>query len=75
MLRTKELTKSNDLRFDDSGEGLSVSRGGGKGKRGNSKGSDMSKYRCLKGHKTSHFKRDRVLGQSRMITPYKLQLP
>jgi len=27
-LRTKELTKFNDWKFDDSGEGLSVSRGG-----------------------------------------------
>jgi len=30
-LRTKELTKFNDLKFDDSGEGLSVSKGGGVG--------------------------------------------
>jgi len=33
-LRTKELTKSKDLRTDENGEGLSVSRGNGGG-RGN----------------------------------------
>jgi len=59
-LRTKELTKSKDLRADENGEGLSVSRGNGdgRGNRGSSKGGNKAKYKCFKCHKFGHFKRD-----------------
>jgi len=59
-LRTKELTKSKDLRANENNEGLSVSRGngGGRGNRGSSKSGNKSKYRCFKCHKMGHFKRD-----------------
>jgi len=48
-LRTKELTKSKDLRADENGESLSVSRGngGGRGNRGSSKGGNKAKYKCF----------------------------
>jgi len=66
-LRTKELTKFKDLKVDDSGEGLNVSRGRnehrgkGKGKlrsKSRSKGFDKSKYKCFLCHKLGHFKKD-----------------
>jgi len=59
-LRTKELTKSMDLRADENSEGLSVSRGngGGRGNRGSSKSGNKEKYKCFKCHKFGHFKRD-----------------
>jgi len=59
-LRTKELTKSKDLRVDENGEGLSVSRGngGGRGNRGSSKGGNKAKYKCFNCHKFGHFNRD-----------------
>jgi len=56
-LRTKELTKSKDLRADEINEGLSVSRGNGGG-RGSSKSGNKEKYKCFKCHKFGHFKRD-----------------
>ena len=59
-LRTKELTKSKDLRADENSEGLSVSRGnsGGRGNRGSSKSGNKEKYKCFKCHKFSHIERD-----------------
>ena len=58
-LRTKELTKSKDLKADDNGEGLSVSRrNGGRDKRENSTSDNKLKYKCFKCHKIGHFKRD-----------------
>jgi len=59
-LRTKELTKSKDLRADENSEGLSVSRGngGGRGNRESSKSGNKAKYKCFKCHKFGHFKRD-----------------
>ena len=66
-LRTKELTKFKDLKVDDSGEGLNVSRGRnehrgkGKGKlrsKSRYKGFDKSKYKCFLCHKLRHFKKD-----------------
>jgi len=59
-LRTNELTKSKDLRSDENGEGLSVSRGSGgaRGNQGSSKGGNKAKYKCFKCHKFDHFKRD-----------------
>ena len=52
-LRTKELKKLKDLEFDDSGEGLSVSRGrrGSRRNCGNSKGGNNSKHKCFKCYK------------------------
>ena len=59
-LRTKELTKSKDLRADENSEGLGVSRGngGGRGNREISKSGNKDKYKCFKCHKFGHFKRD-----------------
>ena len=59
-MRTKEITKFNNLKVDDTGEGLSVSRGigGTRGNQENSKVGDKSKDNCFKCHKTDHFKRD-----------------
>lgn len=54
-LRTKELTKSMDLRADGNGEGLSVSRGRGGG-RGNPRKLDMTKVKCFKCQRFGHFK-------------------
>jgi phage gpG-like protein len=46
-LRSKKLTKFKDLKFGDSGEGLSVSSGRSKSRGNciNSKGGDNSKYK------------------------------
>jgi len=57
-LRTKELTKSEDLRDDENGEGLSVSRrnGGGRGNRG--KSGNKSKFKWFNCHKMGHFKKN-----------------
>lgn len=66
-LRTKELTKFKDLKIDDGGEGLNVTRGRseqrgkGKGKsrsKSKSKGFDKSKYKCFLCHKQGHYKKD-----------------
>ena len=59
-LRTKELTKSKDLRADENSEGLSVSRGNsrGRGNRGSSKSSNKEKYKCFNCHKFAHIERD-----------------
>jgi len=59
-LRIKELNKSKDLKFNDNGEDLSVSRGRGesRGNHGKSNGGDKSKYKCFNCHKINHFKRD-----------------
>jgi hypothetical protein len=57
-LRTKELTKSKDLRADENDEGLSVSRGngGGRGNRGNSGNNSM--FKCFNCNEMGHFKKD-----------------
>jgi hypothetical protein len=57
-LRTKELTKSKDLRVDENDEGLSVSRGngGGRGNRGNSGNNSM--FKCFNCNEMGHFKKD-----------------
>ncbi|GAU47272.1 hypothetical protein TSUD_280950 [Trifolium subterraneum] len=67
-LRTKELTKLRDLRVDDSGEGLSVARGGSendrrwKGKKNWSKYRETcdggGKFKCHYCQEPGHFKRD-----------------
>lgn len=59
-LRTKALTKLKGLKVNDSGEGLSVSRGrgGSRGNHANLKVGDKVKYKCFKCHKTSHFKKN-----------------
>jgi len=68
-LRTKELTKYKDLRTDENSEGLSVSRGNGRGRgnRGSSKGSNKTKYKCFKCHKFGHFKRDCSEGNDNFV--------
>ena len=54
-LRTKELTKSKDLKTDENGQGLSVSRGNG-GDRGNrGKSGNKSKFKCFNCNKMGHF--------------------
>lgn len=60
-LRTKELTKFNNLKVDNIGEGLSVLRGrcGSIGNQANSKVGDKLKNKCFKCHKIGHFKRGR----------------
>jgi hypothetical protein len=57
-LRIKELTKSKDLRVDENGEDLSVSRGncGGRGNQG--KSGNKLKFKCFNFHKMGHFKKD-----------------
>ncbi|GAU28731.1 hypothetical protein TSUD_372380 [Trifolium subterraneum] len=67
-LRTKELAKLRDLRVDDSGEGLSVARGGSendgrlKGKKNWSKSRATSdgggKFKCHYCQEPGHFKGD-----------------
>jgi len=57
-LRTKELTKSKDLRVDENGEGLSVSRGNGGGRGNRGKSGNKSKFKCFSCNKTGHFKKD-----------------
>jgi hypothetical protein len=57
-LRTKKLTKSKELRADENGEGLSVSRRNG-GSRGNQgKSGNKSKFKCFNYHKMGHFNKD-----------------
>jgi len=68
-LRTKGLTKFKELKVDDSGEGLNVSRGrsqnreNGKGKNSRSKsrskgGGKKTQYKCFICHNPGHFKKD-----------------
>jgi hypothetical protein len=57
-LRTKELTKSKDLRADENSEGLSVSRRNGGGRGNHGKSGNKSKFKCFNCHKLSHFKKD-----------------
>ena len=57
-LRTKELIKSKDLRTDENGEGLSVSRGNGGGRGNQRKSGNKSKSKCFNCHKMSHFMKD-----------------
>ena len=47
-MKSKEFSKSKDLKIEDSGEGLNVSRGGGERKgMSKSKRSDNSKVKCF----------------------------
>lgn len=57
-LRTKELTKSKDLRVHENGEGLSVSRGNGGGRGNRRKSGKKSKSECFNCHKMGHFMKD-----------------
>lgn len=59
-LRTNALTNLKDLKVDNSGECLSVSRGrgGSRGNHVNLEVGDKVKYKCFKCHKTSHFKKN-----------------
>jgi len=57
-LRTKELTKSKDLRINENGEGLSVSRGNGGGRGNRRKSGNKSKSKCFNCHKMGHFMKD-----------------
>jgi len=57
-LRTKELTKSKDLRADENCEGLSVSRGNGGGRGNRGKSGNKLKFKCFNCHKMGHFKED-----------------
>jgi len=57
-LRTKELTKSKDLRIHENGEGLSVLRGNGGGRGNRRKSGNKSKSKCFNCHKMSHFMKD-----------------
>jgi len=56
-LRTKELTKSKDLRADENGEGLNVSRGNGGGRGNQGKSGFKLKFKCFNCHKVGHFKK------------------
>jgi len=57
-LRTKLLTKSKDLRADENGEGLSVSRGNGGGRGNRGKSGNKSKFKCFNCNKMGQFKKD-----------------
>jgi len=57
-LRTKELTKSKDLRIYESGEGLSVLRGNDGGRSNRRKSGNKSKSKCFNCHKMGHFMKD-----------------
>ena len=58
-VKSKEFSKSKDLKIEDNGEDLNVSRGGG-GRKGMSKSkrSDKSKIKCFNCQKIGHFRRD-----------------
>ncbi|CAJ2659843.1 unnamed protein product [Trifolium pratense] len=57
-LRSKELTKSNNLKVESGVDALNVSsgRGGGRGRKAKGKGGD--KWNCFHCQKKGHFKRD-----------------
>ena len=57
-LKTKELTKFKDLRTDENGEGLSVSRGNGGGRGNRGKSGNKLRFKCFNCHKMGHFKKD-----------------
>jgi len=57
-LRTKELTKSKDLRTYENGEGLSVSRGNGGGRGNRRKSGNKSKFKCFNCNMMGHFKKN-----------------
>ena len=56
--RTKELTKSKNLRTDENGEGLSVSRGNSGGRGNRRKSGNKSKFKCFNCNKMGHFMKD-----------------
>jgi len=57
-LRTKELTKSKNLRVDENDKGLSVSRGNGGGRGNRRKSGNKSKFKCFNCNKMGHFMKD-----------------
>ena len=57
-LRTKELTKSKNLRTDENGEGISVLRGNGGGRGNRRKSGNKSKLKCFNCNKMGHFMKD-----------------
>jgi hypothetical protein len=57
-LKTKELTKSKDLRTDENEKGLSVSRGNGGGRGNQGKSGNKSKFKCFNYNKMGHFMKD-----------------
>jgi len=57
-LRTKELTKSKELRIHESGEGLSVSRGNGGGRGNRRKSDNKYKSKHFNFHKMGHLMKD-----------------
>jgi len=57
-LRTKELTKSKDLRIHENSEGLSVSRGNGVGRGNQRKSGNNSKSKCFNCHKMGRLMKD-----------------
>jgi len=57
-LRPKELTKFKDLRANENGEGLSISKGNGGGRGNRGKSGNKLKFKCFNFHKMGHFKKD-----------------
>jgi hypothetical protein len=70
-LRTNELTKSKNLRTDEKGEGLSVSRRNGGGRGNQRKSGNKSKFKCFNYNKMGHFMEDcpEINGNSVQIVP------
>ena len=58
ILRTNELTKSKDFGANETGEGLSVSRGNSGGRGNREKSGNKSKFKGFNCHKMGHFKKD-----------------